>query len=338
MQPVPPTRRAVLTLGLQAGASLALVAAGLGLHPRAQAQADNWPARPIKVVVNFPPGSSPDVLARAIALPLQQALGQPVVVENRTGASGIIGVEQVVKSEPDGYTLLMTSGSAITNNPHLFPKLPYDPAKDLAAIAPAGRLTLFLVVRGNFPASDVQGFLAHLKNNPGKVTYGSAGNGTGLHIAGELLKSQAAVQATHVPYRGASPALQDLLGGQIDFYFDPGIAVQHVKSGKLKLLATATPRRSPLFPDTPTLDEAGLKGFDAGTTHGFYAPAGTPRPIIERLNREINRIVQLPEVRTQITNMAAEPTPMSPAQFDAVMQEDSRRYAAIIKAQNIRAD
>ena len=325
-----PSRRHVLAAGLQA----ALV---LGAHPLARAQAD-WPSKPVKVVVNFPPGSSPDVLARAISLPLQQALGQPVVVENKAGASGIIGADQVAKSAGDGYTLLMTAGSLITNNPHLFAKLPYDTTKDLVPVAPAGRLTLFLVARGNFPAQDVKQFLAYLKNNPNKVSYGSAGNGTGLHIAGELLKSQAGVQAVHVAYKGASSALQDLLAGQIDVYFDPGIAIQHIKSGKLKLLATATPRRSSLFPETQTLDEAGLKGFDAGTTHGFYAPAGTPKPVIERLNREINRIVLLPEVRAQLTQMAAEPTPMSPAEFDAVMQNDSRRYAAIIKAQNIRAD
>ncbi|GGH57668.1 exported protein [Comamonas phosphati] len=325
-----PSRRHILAAGLQA----ALV---LGANPLARAQAD-WPSKPLKVVVNFPPGSSPDVLARAISVPLQQALGQPVVVENKAGASGIIGADQVAKSAGDGYTLLVTAGSLITNNPHLFAKLPYDTAKDLVPVAPAGRLTLFLMARGDFPAQDVKQFLAYLRSNPNKVSYGSAGNGTGLHIAGELLKSQAGVQAVHVPYKGASSALQDLLAGQIDFYFDPGIAIQHVKSGKLKLLATATPRRSSLFPETPTLDEAGLKGFDAGTTHGFYAPAGTPGAVVERLNREINRIVLLPEIRARLAYMAAEPTPMSPAEFDAVMQSDSRRYAAIIRAQNIRAD
>jgi tripartite-type tricarboxylate transporter receptor subunit TctC len=334
------TRRRVLARGLQATLAATMATAGLGLHTLAHAQGaqGEWPSKPIKVVVNFPPGSSPDVLARAISLPLQQALGQPVVVENKAGASGMIGGDVVARSEPDGHTLLMTAGSLITNNPHLFSKMPFDPAKDLVPVAPAGRLTLFLVANGNFPAKDVKEFLAYLKNNPNKATYGSAGNGTGLHIAGELLKSQAGVQAVHVPYKGASPALQDLLAGQINYYFDPGIAIQHVKAGKLKLLATATPKRSPLFPEAPTLHEAGLTNFDAGTTHGFYAPAGTPAPVIERLNREINRIVMLPEVRTQMTNMAAEPTPMSPSEFDAVMREDSRRYAAIIKAQGSRAD
>ena len=310
-----PSRRHVLAAGLQA----ALV---LGAHPLARAQAD-WPSKPVKVVVNFPPGSSPDVLARAISLPLQQALGQPVVVENKAGASGIIGADQVAKSAGDGYTLLMTAGSLITNNPHLFAKLPYDTTKDLVPVAPAGRLTLFLVARGNFPAQDVKQFLAYLKNNPNKVSYGSAGNGTGLHIAGELLKSQAGVQAVHVAYKGASSALQDLLAGQIDFYFDPGIGLQHAKSGRLKLLAVGSPKRSPLFPNVPTLHEAGLKDFDADSVFGFYAPAGTPAEVIARLNREINKVLGTKAVQERIIAMGGEALPLSPAEFGARALDDA---------------
>ncbi|TFZ04806.1 Bug family tripartite tricarboxylate transporter substrate binding protein [Ramlibacter rhizophilus] len=332
----PTFRRRVLTRGLLA--ACAGLIATTGVQGVAFAQGQDWPSKPIRVVVNFPPGSSPDLLARAIATPLHQALGQPVVVENKAGASGIIGADQVAKATADGHTLLMTAGSVITNNPHLFEKLPYDTAKDLVPVAPAARMTLFLVSRGNLPAGDVKEFLQWVKANPGKVSYGSAGNGTGLHIAGEMLKTQAGVKAVHVPYKGASPALQDLLAGQIDYYFDPGIALPHVKAGKLKMLATASPKRSPHYPDVPTLHEVGLKGFDAGTTHGFYAPAGTPAPVVERLNREINRIVATsPEVQAQMANMAAEATPMSPKEFDAVMQDDSRRYAEIIKSQGIRA-
>jgi tripartite-type tricarboxylate transporter receptor subunit TctC len=308
--------------------------AGLGLAAAAQAQG-SWPAKPIKIICNFPPGSSPDALVRAISLPLQQALGQPVVVDNRAGASGIIGADAVVRSEPDGYTLLMTAGSTITTNPHVFAKMPFDPDKDLVPVAALARLNLFLVARGDFPATNVGEFLAYLKKTPGKVTYGSAGNATGLHLAGEMLKGRAGVFVVHVPYKGASPALQDLLGGQIDFYFDPGIALGHVKAGKLKMLAVAAPRRSSLYPDVPTLDEAGLKGFDAGTTHGLYAPAGTPAAVVERLNREINAILGQPQVRTQVAALAAEPSPMTPAQFAAVMQQDSRRYGAVIRERKI---
>jgi tripartite-type tricarboxylate transporter receptor subunit TctC len=310
--------------------------AAIGLPAAAFAQGD-WPAKPIRVICNFPPGSSPDALMRAIAQPLQQALGQAVVVENRAGASGMIGAEAVAKAPADGYTLLMTAGSTITTNPHVFPKMAFDPAKDLVPVAGLARLNLFLVTRGDFPANNVREFLDYMKKNPGKVTYGSAGNATGLHLAGEMMKSQAGVFAVHVPYKGASLALQDLLGGQIDFYFDPGIALGHVKAGKLKMLAVAAPRRSSLYPDVPTLHEAGLKNFDAGTTHGLYAPDGTPAAIIERLNRAINTILATPAAKAQIATLAAEASPMSPAQFAKVMGDDSKRYGAVIRERKITA-
>jgi tripartite-type tricarboxylate transporter receptor subunit TctC len=323
-------RRGFLQRAAAATAGLALP--GLGL-----AQAEAWPAKPVKVICNFPAGSSPDALMRAIAQPLQQALGQPVVIDNRAGASGMIGADLVAKAPADGYTLLMTAGSTITTNPYVFSRMPFDPAKDLAPVAALARLNLFLVTRGDFPASNVREFLAYLKAHPGKVTYGSAGNATGLHLAGEMLKGQAGVYAVHVPYRGASLALQDLLAGQIDFYFDPGIALGHVKSGKLKMLAIAAPQRSPLYPDVPTLHEAGLRDFDAGTTHGLYAPEATPAAVIERLNRDVNAALGLPNVKAQIALLAAEPTPMSPAQFAAVMREDSKRYGAVIRERHITA-
>lgn len=323
---------------LVAGAGLAAAGAA-GLMPfAAQAQPDTWPGKPLRLIVNFPPGSSPDVLARAISLPLQQAIGQPVVVENRAGASGMIGADLVAKSAPDGYTLLMTAGSTITTNPFIYPKMAYDTARDLVPVAAAARIALFLEVRPELPVKNFAEFLAYLKANPGRLSYGSAGNATGLHLAGEMLKSQAGVDAVHVPYKGASPALQDLLAGQIDFYFDPGIALGQVRAGKLRMLGVATLQRSSAFPDIPTLDEAGLKGFDAGTTHGFYAPAGTPPDIVARLNREINKTLALPSVRTQIAAIGAEPSPLTPAQFAALMADDARRYGEIIKERNIRVD
>ena len=313
-----------------------LALAGVGLLPAA-ALPQAWPSKPIKVICNFPPGSSPDALLRAVSQPLGQALGQPIVIDNRAGASGMIGADLVARAEPDGHTLLMTAGSTITTTPHVFDKMPFDPAKDLVPVAALARLNLFLVTRGDFPARDVKEFLAHLKKNPGKVTYGSAGNATGLHLAGEMLKGQAGVFAVHVPYRGASLALQDLLGGQIDFYFDPGIALGHVKAGKLRMLAVAAPKRSSLYPDIPTLHEAGLKNFDAGTTHGLYAPAGTPAAVVERLNREINAILGQPAARGQIATLGAEASPMTPAQFGALMEQDSRRYGTVIRERKITA-
>lgn len=319
-------------------ALLASVSVTLLLAMPATALAQAWPSKPLRIVVNFPPGSSPDVLARAISQPLQQAIGQPVIIENRAGASGMIGAEAVAKAPADGHTLLMTAGSAITTNPFIYASMPYDTEKDLMPVAAVARIVLFLEAKASLPVKDAKEFLAYLKAHPGKLSYASAGNATGLHLAGEMLKSQAGVYALHVPYRGSAPALQDLLAGQVDFFFDPGIGLTHVRADKLRLLAVAGMRRSAAFPDVPTLDEVGLKGFDAGQTHGFYAPAGTPAPVVERLNREINRILAMPAVKTQIETIGAEATPLSVQQFAAVMDDDSKRYGAIIKERQIKAD
>ena len=304
----------------------------------AAAQTAPWPSRPLRVVVNFPPGGAADVIARSVAAPLQESLGQPVVVENRAGSGGNLGGDAVAKSAPDGYTLLMSSGGMVSVNPHIYAKMPFDPTKDLTPVAAAARVLVFLVVRPEFPAADAKAFIAHLRANPGKRSFGSPGNGSSPHLAGEMMKAQAGLFAVHVPYRGAAPALTDLLAGQIDFLFDPGIALPHVKAGRLKLLAIGSPQRSPLFPEVPTLDEVGLKGFDADTVFGFYAPAGTPAPVIERLNREINRILATPALRERIAALGGEAAPMSPAQFAAKADEDSRRFGAIIRERKIVGD
>lgn len=304
----------------------------------AAAQTAPWPSRALRVVVNFPPGGAADVIARSVAAPLQESLGQPVVVENRAGSGGNLGGDAVAKSPPDGYTLLMSSGGMVSVNPHIYSKMPFDPTKDLTPVAAAARVLVFLVVRPEFPASDAKGFIAHLKANPGKRSFGSPGNGSSPHLAGEMMKAQAGLFAVHVPYRGAAPALTDLLSGQLDFLFDPGIALPHVKAGRLKMLAVGSPQRSPLFPDVPTLDEVGLKGFDADTVFGFYAPAGTPAPVIERLNREINRILATQALRERIAALGGEAAPMSPAQFAAKADEDSRRFGAIIRERRIVGD
>ncbi len=301
------------------------------------ASAQDWPAKPIRLVINIAPGSSPDVVGRAVATPLSQALGQPVVPDNRSGAGGIVGADAVAKAPGDGYTLLVTSGSVVAIVPHTYAKLPFDPAKDLVPVAAAARITLFLVTKNDLPFKTFAEFLAYAKTNPGKLSYGSPGTGSTPHIAGEMLKSQAGIFAVHVPYRGAAPALQDLLGGQVDFVFDPGLAFSHVRANRVRLLAVASPKRSLQFPDTPTLDELGLKGFDAGITHAFYAPAGTPAAVVERLNREINRILATPAVIEQI-RIVGEPTPMTPAELRKLNDRDSQRYAAIIRERNIRQD
>lgn len=306
--------------------------------PGATAFAQAWPTKPVKIIVNFPPGGAADQIARAIGQPLQEALGQPIVIENRSGAGGNLGGDVVAKSAPDGYTLLMSSGGMVSVNPFIYPKMSFDPAKDLVPVAAAARVLVFLVTKPEFPAKDAKEFLAYLRSHPGKTSFGSPGNGSSPHLATEMMKSQAGVFSTHVPYRGAAPALTDLLAGQIEFLFDPGVAIPHIKAGKLKLLAVGSPKRSPLFPDVPTLDEVGLKGFDADTVFGFYAPAGTPADVVSRLNREINRILGLPGPRERIQALGGEPAVMTPAQFHDKAREDAKRFGKIIRERKIVGD
>jgi tripartite-type tricarboxylate transporter receptor subunit TctC len=320
-------------------AGAATLLAGMALAwPQAVLAQAGWPNKPIRMIVNFPAGGSPDVVARAVSVPLAAALGVPVVVENRSGAGGIVGAEAAAKAAPDGYTFLLSSGSAMAIVPLITPKLPYTPGKDLVPVAAGARLELFLVSRSELPFTNYAEFLKYAKANPGKLTYGTPGNGTSPHIAGEMLKSQAGLFTVHIPYRGSGAVLQDLLGGQIDYSFDPGIAFQHIRSGKLRLLAMGSAKRSPLYPNTPTLVELGLTGFDTGTTHGFWAPGGTPQPIIDRVNAEINKALLLPAVVEAIRALGAEPTPMSPAQFDTVIKNDLQRYALIVKERKITGD
>ncbi len=304
----------------------------------APVQAQSWPVKPVRVVVNFPPGGAADQIARAISVPLQEALGQPVVVENRAGSNGNIGGDLVAKSAADGYTLLMSSGGMVSVNPHIYPKMPFDPAKDLEPVAAAARVLVFLVTKPALPVNNIAELIAYIKANPGKLSYGSAGSGSSPHLAGEMFKSQAGLFAVHVPYRGAAPALVDLLAGQIDYYFDPGIGLNQVRAGKLKLLAVGSPKRSPLFPDVPTLNEAGLTGFDADTVFGFYAPSGTPAPVVARLNREINRILATPALKDRMAALGGEALAMTPGEFAAKASEDSKRFGAIIKERQISPD
>ena len=299
--------------------------------------AQTWPTHPVRLVVAFPPGGAADLLGRLISQSLGETLGQPVVIENKGGANGNIGGEAVARSAPDGYTLLMSSGSMVAINPHLYVSMPFDPAKDLVPVASVARVPFYLVVRAENPSQDFKAFIADLKANPGKRNFGSPGIGSSPHLAAEMLKNMTGTEAVHVPYRGAAPALNDLLAGSLDFLFDPGIAIEHIKAGKLRAIAIGSPQRSPQLPDVPTLDELGLTGFDADAVFGVYAPAGTPRDIVARLNMEINRALATAALKERIMAVGNVPAAMTPDEFGERAREDSKRFGAIIRERGITA-
>jgi tripartite-type tricarboxylate transporter receptor subunit TctC len=320
---------------------LLVAAFALALAPLAWAQVTGpgsaWPTKPIRMIVNFAAGGSTDVIARSMAPKLAEALGQQVVVENRVGAGGNIGLEHVGRSAPDGYTLLHSSDGTILINPHLH-KLNVDVAKDFVPVAPTAKAGLFFVVRPGLPVRTLAEFVAYARANPGKLNYGSAGNGTLQHIAAEMLMRAAKIEVTHVPYKGSQAVLVDLLGGQVDFTFDLGAAIPHIKTDKVRLLAVPTSTRSPVFPEIPTMTEAGTN-VDIAWLSGVYAPAGTPREIVTRLNREINRIMQTPEAKAVLTPMAAEVVaPMTSEAFAAHQQRARDRFGALVRETNIRAN
>ncbi len=316
----------------------AVAACGLPTLVQAQAPSSDYPSKPITLVVNFPPGGAADVIGRAVAQQLTDSLKQQVVVTNRPGANGNIGADAVAKAPADGYTLLLSSGGAMTVNPFLYPQMPFDPVKDLVPVASAARVLVFLVTNPTVPVQDAQAFFAHLKANPGRLSYGSAGNGSSPHIAGEMMKRALGVFAVHVPYRGAAPALTDLLGNQVQFMFDPGPGIPHVRAGRLNMLAVGSPQRSSAFPDTPTLAELGLKGFDADTVFGFYAPGATPPALVDRLHTAVNQALQTEPVQAAMKRLGAEPFIGSRADFVARNEADRVRYGRFIREAGIKAD
>lgn len=308
---------------------------GLAFGSSAWAQA--WPSKPIRLVVNFAAGGVTDVVARAMATPLAELLGQPVVVENRVGAGGNIGMEGVARSAPDGYTLLHTSDGPILINPHLY-KLGIDVAKDLVPVAPTGRSAIFFIVRQGLPVRTLAEFIAHAKANPGKLNYGSAGNGTLQHIATEALMRATGIEVVHVPYKGSQQVLVDLVGGLVDFTFDVGSSIAHIKADKVRLLAVPGATRSPVFPDAPTMAEAGTN-LDITLQFAVYAPAGTPPDIVARLNRDITRALQSKEARAALAAFAADPAaPITPEAFAAHQQRERDRYGALVRERSIRAN
>lgn len=309
-----------------------LVLALLSTMPAVQSWAQAYPVKPIRLVVPFPPGGANDIVARVISPRLGEALGQSVVVENRAGASGAIGAHSVTTAAPDGYTLLVGQTGEIAVNQHWLKGLNYDPDKDLMPIALAAVVPLALVVPAKAPYSTLPEFLTALKAKP-KMTFASAGIGTPGHFAGELLKLKFDDNLTHVPYKGAGPALNDLIGNHVDFYF-PGFpaAAPHVKGGTLKILALSSAKRSPAAPEVPTVAEVtGISDYDFTLWAGIFAPRGTPQPVIDKLNKEINAVLAQPDVRTRLEAAGAVVTPMSVAQFTAFVAGESQKYLRVIK-------
>ena len=313
----------------------ALLAAAMFVLPHT-ALAQPFPAKTIRILCPFPPGGGVDITARAIAHELSNQLGQSVIVENRPGAGGNIAAAEVARAAPDGYTLFLTLNSLHAISPLLYSNLPYDPNKDFAYITPLVSFNNVLVVNPSDPSKSVQDLIARAKAQPGKLTFASSGNGTNIHLVGELFKSMARVDMIHVPYKGSTPALTDLLGGNVTMMFDTiPSAISHVRSGKLRALGVTGVKRSPIFPEVPTIAESGLPGFEAYAWYGLVAPAGTPPEIIARLNAEAVKGANSKSFRDRMEPLGFEIVTGSPEKMAEMLKSDMARWAPVIKAAGV---
>jgi tripartite-type tricarboxylate transporter receptor subunit TctC len=299
--------------------------------------AEPYPVRPIRMIVGFAPGGGTDLTARPVAAKLSELLGQQVIVENRPGAAGNIATEQVARSAPDGYTILMGTIAALAINPSLYGNLRFDPETDLAPVIQVVDSTNVLALHPSVPASSVQELIALAKEK--SLSAGSSGVGATGHLAIELFNLMAGVKLVHVPYKGGGPAMGDLVGGQIQLIFaTTASAIPHLKSGRIKGIAVTTAKRSALLPDLPTISEAGLAGFDANNWYGLVVPARTPREIIDRLNAEVTKILAMPDVKTALFNQGLDPAPGSPEQFGAYIKSERAKWARVIKESGAKAE
>jgi tripartite-type tricarboxylate transporter receptor subunit TctC len=316
---------------------LAIVAALL-LAAAAPSPAQTWPAKTVKIVVPFPAGGPTDVLTRSLADKLAAQFGQPVVVENKPGAGGAIGADFVAKSAADGYTLVMATTSTHSIGPYLA-KVPYDPEKDFTPIVWVGNATNILVVNNQLGVSSVRELIDLAKKDPGKLNYATSGIGTVVHLTSELFASMAGVKLTHVPYKGVQQSVPDLISGQVSILFDNIMTAQpHIKAGKVKALAISSPQRSPLVPDIPTVAESGLPGFQSVTWFGLLGPANTPRAVVERVNAELNKALQLPEIQARFAQMGFEPAGGSAADFAQTIQRDAQKWSKVIKDAGVKPE
>jgi len=320
------------TLILAAGAIAALATATL-------VSAQSYPTKPIKMIIPFPPAGSTDISARAVAGKLSERLGQPVVIENKPGAGGNIGADVVAKAPPDGYTFIVGTVGTHAINAGLYSKMPYDNLKDFAPVVLLSTTPNVLVTQPGFPANSVADVIRLAKAKPGELTFASSGNGTSIHLSGELFNSMAGTKMQHIPYKGSAPLLIDLISGHVNMAFDNlSASMVHIKAGKLKALATTGAQRSPAMPDLPTVAEAGLTGYDSTSWNAIYAPAGTPREIIDKLNREVNAILQSPETRKFFAEQGAEAGGGTPEQLGAFTRAETAKWAKVVKDSGAKVD
>jgi tripartite-type tricarboxylate transporter receptor subunit TctC len=328
-----PSRRTVT-------AALAALAAGFGGVRGAAARGvvedvSAYPSKPITIVVGFTPGGPTDILARLVGNKLAQAWGKPVIVDNKPGAGSNIATEQVVRADQDGYTLLLAT-IANASNASVYKQLKFDFQKDVAPIVQLMASASVLVVHPSVPVKNLTELIALAKASPGKLNYASTGVGGSPNLAGEMLKSRAGIDVVHIPYKGATPALNDLLAGNVTMGFMTSLgAVQHIQSGKLRAIAIASPKRAAELPDVPTMAEAGLPDFHVLSWNGLCAPAGTPRPVIDKLNKEVNRVLDMPDVKKQLETMGAEPIGGTPDEFASFIDAETRKWAAVVKTAGI---
>lgn len=318
-----------------------MLALGLavGLSAMAPVQAQEYPSKQITVVAPYPPGGTTDLFARSIGAHLQKAWGQPVVVENKPGNSGMIGAAAVARAPGDGYTILIGSQALYSVNPSLYAKMPYDANKDFTPISMIARVPSYFVVPASLPVNNLKEFIDYIKANPGKMAYGSAGSGTAQHIFMELLKSQTGIDLLHVPYKGSAPSVTDLVAGRVQAMMDFGPSIMaFIKSGKLKVLGVSTRERSRAMPDVPTLNEAGVPGFDAYTWFAIHGPAGIPSDIVNKLSREIRNAVNDPEIRAKLEAAGTEPVGSTSEELAKIQAADTVKWGKVVRDANIRLD
>ncbi|PYX72410.1 MAG: LacI family transcriptional regulator [Acidobacteria bacterium] len=314
---------------------LILMAGGISNSALAQA----WPTKPIRIVIAQAPGSATDVISRVVGNQLSVSLGQPIVIDARPGAGGVLGTEVAARSAPDGYTLFMGNNSTHGSNPAVYAKLPYDAIKDFAPISFVASVPYVLVVDPKLPVSTVKEFIALAKSRPGKMNYASAGNGSTHHFCGELLKSMTGIDIQHIPYKGSGPGIAALLGGEVSMMFSNVADIgSQIKAGKVRALAVTAQRRSSILPDVPTMPEAGLPDFEVTSWFGLLVPAGTPSPVIGRLNAETIKVLRRADVKATLTAQGLEVAPGSPEQFAAHIQSEIARFTQIAKAAGIKAE